>query len=206
MAKLKKLLNWLLVQRNKISPQYFFQAYATPIMINEQVIMTLYDLKLKAHGQEKEEVYCRWSMYGTYERPTKTHYSYLVWNSAPYITHYDIISDHIRVNQWAYKASPNAYLNASICLLYYQSYPTFRNVQDLPPEMIRINQRIIAYIACFSLHSFFDAYKSQVQKTMFDQYLRKNCYCVMTQLSKTLCYCREISKDIISFLHPMPNF
>ena len=60
-------------------------------MTNEQVIMAFYSLKLKAKRQEKEEVYCCKSMYGTYKRPTEIQYAYLVSNSALYITGYAIM-------------------------------------------------------------------------------------------------------------------
>ena len=93
----------------------------------------------------------------------KTQYTYLVSNSALYIIHCDTTSDHIRVRQRVYKASPNADLTASLYLPYYQSYLPFRNVRDLAPNTIRINKQIIAsnnYIAYLSLNSFFAAKSS----------------------------------------------
>ena len=39
-----------------------------------------------------------------------------------------------------------------------------------------------------------------------DQSIQYDCYCIMTQLSKTLCYCRETSTDILSSLHHMIIF
>ena len=61
-------------------------------------------------------------------------------------------------------------------------------------------------IARLSLSSFLAAYKAQLRKTKFDQIVRNNRFCVMTQLSKTLCYCNKTSTDILSSLCPMSNF
>ena len=69
-----------------------------PTMTNEQMIMSIYNLKFKTQQQQQQqEVYCRQSMYGTYKWPTETQYSYLVSNYALYRTCYDITSDHIRM-------------------------------------------------------------------------------------------------------------
>ena len=69
----------------------------------------------------------------------------------------------------------------------------------------RTHARNVA-IACLSLSSFLAAHKAQVQMTKFDQNVRYTCLCVMTQLSKTLCYCNKTSTHILSSLCPMPNF
>ena len=57
-----------------------------------------------------------------------------------------------------------------------------------------------------SLSSFLDAYKAQVQMMKFDQNVRYTHLCVMTQLSKTLCYWNKTSTNILSSLCPMPKF
>ena len=133
----------------------------------------------------------------------------LVFKPSFYKTHWDITSETIQVLQQAYKASSNGYLTAPFRVLICQFSLYSQNEQDLSPAMLRIKQRTHtcnAYIVRLSLHSFLDACKAQVQKTTFDQIVRNNHFCVMAQLSKTLCYCNKTSTDILSSLHPMPNF
>ena len=167
MAKMKKSLNWPPVRSNQISPQYFFQTYVTPIMTNKQVRTAFYNLELKSQQREEEEIYCCQSMSGIYKRPIETQYASLLSKSALYITCLDITSDHIRVCQWAYKASPNTDSTASIHLPFYWSSLSFGNVQDLTHDMIRIYQRTTTsndYIVHLSLHFFLSYLQSPATK------------------------------------------
>ena len=209
MARLKNFLNQPPVQTNQILPQYFFQAYGTQIMKNKQVITTLYGLELKAQRQEKEKCYCTQRMFGTYKRPTETQCNSFVSKPTLYGTHWDITSETIRVRQQAYKASPHADLTSPLCILICQKSLYSENDQDSSPTMFRTKQRTHTcnvYISRLFLYSFLAAYKAQVQKTAFDQIVRNSHFCVMTQLSKTICYCNKMSTDILSSLHPMPKF
>ena len=61
-------------------------------------------------------------------------------------------------------------------------------------------------IARLSLSSFLDAYKAQVRMSKFDQNVRGNRLCVMSQLMKNLDYCNDTSTDALSSLRPMSNF
>ena len=110
---------------------------------------------------------------------------------------------HIRVRQEAYAASPLADLTSPLRVLVCQDsffHPYSKNETKQCTHAYNVD------IAHLSLSSFLAAYKSQVQKTKFDQIVRNNRFCVMTQLSKTLCYCNKTSTNILSSLCPMPNF
>ena len=173
------------------------------IMTNKQVLNKLYDLQLKAHRWEKEECYRLQRIFGTIKRPMETQCASLVSKPALYHTRWDITSATIRVQWEAYLAYPLADSTSPLCVLICQEsffHPYSKN---------ETKQRTHAHnvdIAHLSLSSFLDSYKSQVQKMKFDQIFRNNCFRVMTQLSKTLCYCNKMSTNIISSLRPMPNF
>ena len=164
---------------------------------------------MKPQQLEREEVYRLQRIFVIYKCPTETQYASIVSKPALYKTHWDITSETIRVLQQAYEASLNTDLAAPLRVPLCQSSLYSKTEQDSSPDMLRINQRTHAQndcIARLSLHHSLTSYKAQVQKRKFDQIVRNNCFCVMTQLSKILCYCNKTSTTILSSCRPMPNF
>ena len=112
-------------------------------------------------------------------------------------------NETIRVRWEAYIASPLADLTSPFCILICQEsffHPYSKNETKQHTHTRNFD------IARLSLSSFLAAYKAQLRKTKFDQIVRNNRFCVMTQLSKTLCYCNKTSTNIFSSLRPMSNF
>ena len=121
-------------------------------------------------------------MFGTYKRPAENQCASLVSKPALYKTHWDIISETIRVRQQEYEASSNADSTAPLRVLLCPSSLYSKNEQDSSPAMLRIKQRTHAqneYITSISFYSFLNAYKAQVKKTTFDQIIRNNHFGVM---------------------------
>ena len=170
------------------------------IMTNKQVLTKLYDLQLKAHRQEREECYCLQRMFDTVKQPTETQYNSLVSKPSFYQTRWYITSATIRVRREACMASPLADLTSPLRIPICQEsifHPYSKNETKQRTHACNVG------ISRLSFSSFLVAYKAQVQKTKFDQIVRNIRFCVMTQLSKTLCYCNKTFTDILSSLRPM---
>ena len=148
-------------------------------------------LEFKAKQHKWKELYHQNQLSGTYKRQRKTQYAFLVKQPLLYVTHWDITSDKIRERRLAYKASPTT--DSTTPLIPIFQLPLLRTLHEVPSDKIRLHHCRIAYnnyIACLLLISLIAVYNTQVQQLKIDQLLRNNCFCVMTQLSKTLCYWR----------------
>ena len=163
-------------------------------MANKQVVKRINNLILKAHRCDQAEFYQLQHTFLSVSRPTETQCASFVSTHILYQTLWDITRATIRARLEAYMASPLADLTSPICVPICQDSIFHQHFKHDTKQHKHVHHVAIAHL---SLSSFLDAYKYQVKMSKFDQNVWENWLCVMTQLSKTLCYCNKTSTDIL---------